>query len=134
MFDMRRREFVALLGGAAAAWPVAADAQQREPMRRIGVLLAATPDDAEFQAWVGAFLQSMALLGWTVGRNVRIDTRWATAKAAEILQTCGGIGGARAGRHPGPWRLDRGALAAGDPHRADRVPDRQRAGRRRLHR
>jgi putative ABC transport system substrate-binding protein len=84
MSVIRRREFVTLLGGAAAAWPMAARAQQREPMRRIGVLLAATPDDAEFQAWVGAFLHSMALLGWTIGRNVRIDTRWATAKAAEI--------------------------------------------------
>jgi putative ABC transport system substrate-binding protein len=81
---MMRREFITLLGGAAAAWPLAARAQQSERMRRIGVLLAATPDDAEFQAWVGAFLQSMALSGWTIGRNVQIDTRWATAKAAEI--------------------------------------------------
>jgi len=53
-------------------------------MRRIGILLAATADDAEFQAWVGAFLQALALLGWTIGRNVRIDTRWATANAGEI--------------------------------------------------
>jgi putative tryptophan/tyrosine transport system substrate-binding protein len=81
---MRRRSFIALLGGAAIPWPLAARAQQGERMRRVGVLLAATPDDAEFQAWVGAFLQSMALLGWTIGRNVRIDTRWATANAAEI--------------------------------------------------
>jgi len=53
-------------------------------MRRIGILLAATADDAEFQAWVGAFLQSLALLGWTIGRNIRIDTHWATANAGEI--------------------------------------------------
>ena len=53
-------------------------------MRRIGVLLPAAADDAEFQARVGAFLQALALLGWTIGRNVRIDTRWATANAAEI--------------------------------------------------
>jgi putative ABC transport system substrate-binding protein len=53
-------------------------------MRRIGILLAATADDAEFQAWVGAFMQALALLGWTIGRNVRIDTRWATANAGEI--------------------------------------------------
>ena len=53
-------------------------------MRRIGILLAATADDAEFQAWVGAFLQALALLGWTIGRNVRIDTRWAGANAGEI--------------------------------------------------
>jgi putative ABC transport system substrate-binding protein len=53
-------------------------------MRRIGVLLPATADDAEFQAWVGAFRQGLALLGWTIGRNVQIDTRWATPNVAEI--------------------------------------------------
>ena len=71
---MRRREFITLLGGAAAAWPLAARAQQGERMRRIGVLLPATADDSEYQARVGAFLQELALLGWTIGRNVRIDT------------------------------------------------------------
>jgi putative ABC transport system substrate-binding protein len=55
---MRRREFISLLGGAAAAWPLVARAQQpRERMRRIGVLLPATPDDARYQTWAGAFLQ-----------------------------------------------------------------------------
>src|SRR6188768_3185053 len=53
-------------------------------MRRIGVLLPATSDDAEFQARAGAFLQALALLGWTIGRNVRIETRWTTANAVEI--------------------------------------------------
>ena len=81
---MKRREFIMLLGGAAAVWPVAARAQQGERMRRIGMLLPAAADDAEFQARVGAFLQGLALLGWTIGRNVRIDTRWATANAADI--------------------------------------------------
>jgi putative tryptophan/tyrosine transport system substrate-binding protein len=81
---MRRREFITLLGGAAVAWPFAARAQQGERMRRIGVLLPATADDPAYQARVGAFLQGLALLGWTIGRNVRIDTRWATANAAEI--------------------------------------------------
>jgi ABC-type uncharacterized transport system substrate-binding protein len=80
---MQRREFITLLGGAAA-WPFAARAQQPERMRRIGILLPAAADDPEFQAWVGAFLQELALLGWTIGRNVRIDTRWATANAADI--------------------------------------------------
>ena len=79
-----RREFITLLGGAAAAWPVVARAQQPARMRRIGVLLPATSDDSEYQAWVGAFLQGLALLGWTIGRNVRIDTRWATVNADEI--------------------------------------------------
>jgi putative ABC transport system substrate-binding protein len=81
---MKRREFISLFGGAAAAWPLAARAQQGERMRRIGVLLPAAADDAEFQTWVGAFLQGLGQAGWTIGRNVRIDTRWATTNAAEI--------------------------------------------------
>jgi putative ABC transport system substrate-binding protein len=80
---MKRRQFITLLGGAAA-WPHAARAQQPVRMRRIGILLPAASDDAVYQTWVGAFLQALALLGWTIGRNVRIDTRWATANAAEI--------------------------------------------------
>src|SRR6266516_1863104 len=81
---MKRRAFITLLGGAAAAWPLAARAQQPERMRRVGVLLPATADDAEFQARVGAFLQGLQQSGWSIGRNVRIDTRWATANAADI--------------------------------------------------
>jgi putative ABC transport system substrate-binding protein len=61
-----------------------AGAQQPERMRRVGILLAAAADDVEFQAWVGAFLQGSGQLGWTIGRNGRIDTRWATTNAAEI--------------------------------------------------
>jgi putative tryptophan/tyrosine transport system substrate-binding protein len=81
---MRRREFITLLGGAAVAWPLTTRAQQPERMRRIGMLLPAAADDPEYQARVGAFLQALALLGWTIGRNVRIDTRWAGANAADI--------------------------------------------------
>jgi putative ABC transport system substrate-binding protein len=80
---MKRREFIALLGGAAA-WPVVARAQQGERMRRIGVLMPAAADDTEFQTRIGAFQQALALLGWTIGRNARIDIRWATANASEI--------------------------------------------------
>ena len=69
---------------SAAAWPLAAQAQQREQMRRIGMLLPAAADNPEYQARVGAFLQALALLGWTIGRNVQIDTRWATANATEV--------------------------------------------------
>jgi putative tryptophan/tyrosine transport system substrate-binding protein len=81
---MRRREFITGVAGSAVAWPLAARAQQPERMRRIGILLPATADDPVFQACVGAFLQALALLGWTIGRNVRIDTRWATTNASEI--------------------------------------------------
>jgi putative ABC transport system substrate-binding protein len=81
---MRRRDFITLLGGAAAAWPLAARAQQRERMRRIAVLLPAVSDDPEFQARFGAFQQGLAVLGWTIGRNVRIDARWAGANVEDI--------------------------------------------------
>jgi putative tryptophan/tyrosine transport system substrate-binding protein len=81
---MRRREFITLLVGAAVAWPLAARAQQGERVRHIGVLVPGVADDSVWQARVGAFLQALALLGWTIGRNLRIDTRWGTTDAAEI--------------------------------------------------
>ena len=81
--DMRRREFITLLGGAAA-WPLRAHAQQGERVRRIGILNPASADDAVWQTRIGAFQQELALLGWSIGRNVRIDIRWATTDAAEI--------------------------------------------------
>ena len=84
MSGMRRREFITLLGGAAAAWPLAARAQQGERVRRIGVLLPGTANDSEFQIRLGAFVQALALLGWDIGRNVSFDTRWATSNAAEL--------------------------------------------------
>jgi len=80
---MGRREFM-LLGGAAAAWPLAAWAQQRERMRRIGVLLSTVESDPTGLEYITAFAQGLAELGWTVGRNVRIDTRWAAADADRI--------------------------------------------------
>jgi putative tryptophan/tyrosine transport system substrate-binding protein len=75
MSGMRRREFVSLLG-SAAAWPLAARAQQPERMRRIGVLTNLAADDPEAQTRVGAFLQGLQEFGWAVGRNMRIDLRW----------------------------------------------------------
>ena len=81
---MRRRDFIALAGGAVAIAPFAARAQQRERMRLIGVLLPATADDAGMQTRIAAFHQGLQRSGWTIGRNVRIDTRWATTDAAEI--------------------------------------------------
>src|SRR5262245_24241688 len=80
---MKRREFVTLLAGAAA-WPLGARAQQRDRVRRIGVLLPATANDADFQAWLGAFQQALAQAGWIIGRNVRIDTRWAGGKVDDV--------------------------------------------------
>jgi putative ABC transport system substrate-binding protein len=76
---MKRREFITLLGGAAAGWPLAARAQQPELVRRIGVLMNGTADDAEGQGRLAAFTGALKQLGWSDGRNLRIDTRWATA-------------------------------------------------------
>ena len=70
-----RREFMTLLGGAAA-WPLAASAQQGERVRRIGIIMPASSDDPEYPVRIGAFLQQMQRLGWTIGRNILIDTRW----------------------------------------------------------
>jgi putative tryptophan/tyrosine transport system substrate-binding protein len=83
MSVIRRREFVTLLGGAAVAWPLAASAQQSERMRRIGVIMPASSDDPEYQVRVGAFLQELQRLGWIIGRNIRIDTRWTRGDAED---------------------------------------------------
>jgi putative tryptophan/tyrosine transport system substrate-binding protein len=80
---MRRREFITLLGGAAAAWPLATWAQDNR-MRRIGVLMNLASDDAEGQARLAAFHQGLQQLGWTVGRNVQIDYRWGAGDADRI--------------------------------------------------
>jgi putative ABC transport system substrate-binding protein len=80
---MRRRAFIGLVGGAAA-WPLAARAQQPDRMRRIGVLMAGTADDPDWKARIAAFQQSLQQLGWSDRRNVHIDTRWATTKPDDI--------------------------------------------------
>jgi len=80
---MKRREFFAFLGGATA-WPLSARAQPPERMRRIGVLMASAADDSESQARMAGFLQGLQQLGWADGRNVRIDTRWATTNPDDI--------------------------------------------------
>jgi putative ABC transport system substrate-binding protein len=81
---MKRREFITLLGGAAATWPLAAGAQQGERMRRIGVLTPFPADDAEGHARLTAFTQALQQLGWTVGQNVRIDYRWGPGNPATM--------------------------------------------------
>jgi putative tryptophan/tyrosine transport system substrate-binding protein len=79
-----RREFIRLLGGAAAAWPLTARAQQPQRMRCIGVLDTLAGDDPEASVRHGAFMQGLQELGWAIGRNVRIDTRWAAGDAGRI--------------------------------------------------
>jgi putative tryptophan/tyrosine transport system substrate-binding protein len=81
---MRRRDFITLLGGTAATWPLAARAQQIQQMRRIAVLMVMGADDPEGQARVAAFVQGLQQLGWIVGQNLQIDYRWAGVNAEEL--------------------------------------------------
>jgi ABC-type uncharacterized transport system substrate-binding protein len=83
-FLYKRRDFITLLSGAAAVWPLAARAQQRERVRHIGVLMAYAESDSEAQAWMAAFRQGLQKLGWTDGRNISLDIRWATGERAAI--------------------------------------------------
>src|SRR2546423_12379203 len=80
---VKRRHFIALLGGAAAAWPLVARAQQPERVRRIGVLMGYPENDLEGPAFLAAFREALQKLGWAENRNIRFDTRWATPEDAE---------------------------------------------------
>jgi putative tryptophan/tyrosine transport system substrate-binding protein len=86
LLGVKRREFITLLGGAACAWPITARAQQSERVRRIGVLMYPARDDPEGQARIAAFLDSLEQLGWTDGRNVRIDIRWPAGFGADRVR------------------------------------------------
>jgi putative ABC transport system substrate-binding protein len=82
---MKRREFITLIGGTAATWPLAVRAQQGERMRRIGVLMNIAADDPDAQIRLAALLQGLQQLGWTVGQNIQIDYRWG-AGSAELMR------------------------------------------------
>ena len=81
---MKRREFITLLGGAAAGWPLAARAQEPDRVRRIGVLMHTGAGEPEAQARLAAFMQGLQELGWAVGRNIRIDYRWSVGDVARL--------------------------------------------------
>src|SRR5215469_16966057 len=83
---MRRRDFITAIAGSAAAWPLTAHAQQPEPTRRIGVLMGFPESDSQAQGYIAALQDGLQKLGWTDGRNVRIDTRWATPAQADSMQ------------------------------------------------
>ena len=82
---MQRREFITLVGGAAAAWPFALRAQQDERIRRVGVLMGYAEDDPDSQSWLSAFKQRLTALGWTEGRNLRIDAFWAAGDISRAM-------------------------------------------------
>jgi len=83
---MRRREFITLLGGAVAGWPLPTRAQQNDRQRHIGVLMAHTENDPEFKDYLDAFRQGLQKLGWIEGRNIQIDTRWGALENADMRQ------------------------------------------------
>jgi putative ABC transport system substrate-binding protein len=83
---MRRRDFIKIIAGSAAAWPLAARAQQAEQVRRIGVLMHSPSNEPEAQARMAAFLQGMQDTGWEVGRNLRIEYRWSVGDTARLFR------------------------------------------------
>ena len=87
---MRRRDFISLIGGAATAWPLAAGAQQ-ERVRRIGVLMNLAEDDPEASARISSFVQRLSQLGWTEGRNLQIDYRWAAGESERYSKYAGDL-------------------------------------------
>jgi putative ABC transport system substrate-binding protein len=107
---MRRRDFITLVG-SAAAMPLAAHAQQPNQMRRISMLTGVGEDDAPQQVRRAAFLEALQQLGWTDGRNVRIDFRWGGGDIEKDSQIRVGTGRARARRHLRHWRSACGAVA-----------------------
>ena len=115
--DMQRREFIKLIGGAAAAWPLAAHAQQGERMRRIGVLMNTASDDPLGQARVAAFQQALQQLGWSDGRNVQIDIRWGRNDVEQDRKYAAELVALTPDVISGRWYPERGGLAAGDAGR-----------------
>ena len=77
---MRRREFITLLGGAAAAWPLVARGQHAEEIRRVGINMSFSETDREARSWVQEFVKQLGELGWLQGRTLRLDERWAAGK------------------------------------------------------
>ena len=81
---MKRREFITIVGGAAAAWPIMVRAEQTERVCRIGVLMAHAETDPEYRDYLAAFWEELNKLGWTEGRNIQVDTRWGALDYAQV--------------------------------------------------
>jgi len=124
---MKRRAFITLLGGAAIAWPLSGSTQQLDRVRRIGVLMGFLESDPEAQARVAAFREGLQKLGWTEGRNVQIDTRWAALDAQAMQRFAKELVGLQPDvilAHTTPATLD--------AHHSDRVRPGCRSRRQRL--
>ena len=134
MPGMRRREFVALLGGGAAAWPLTSLAQAPERMRRIGMLMPLAADDREAPARVAAFQQGLQQLGWTIGRNVQIENRWGAGDPDRIRKHVTELIALAPDVILAHGERSSSATAPGDPHHTNRVPGGRRSGRRRFRR
>ena len=133
---VRRREFITLLGGAAVAWPLAARAQQGERVRRIGLLTSVIETDPDFQARLRAFRQALQQLGWTEGRNVRIDYRFGSVGDPDRIRadTRRIWSHSRRTSSVATGSPDRDSVATNEPDRPDRVRGYRRSSRRRLRR
>jgi hypothetical protein len=129
---MRRREFIMLLAGAALAWPLVARAQQPERMRRIGVLTGIAGDDLESKARDAAFVKELQRLGLDRGAQCTFQLPLVWRQCCRCPQIRGGIGHARVRRNPGHWNIQCRPFAPGNSHRARRIHDHDRPGRRRL--
>ncbi|MGA7031956.1 MAG: hypothetical protein WB052_03840 [Pseudolabrys sp.] len=130
---MRRRDFIILLGNITAI-PFVAHAEPGERVRVIGVLLPAAADDPVFQARLAAFYQELALLGWSIGRNVRVDVRWATTNPAEIRRHATELAALNPDIILSTGDSTVPPLLQATRTVADRLPSRQRSTRRRLRR
>ena len=129
---MRRRDLIKGIAGSATAWPFTASAQQRERMRRVGVLTPFPADDVEGQTRVTAFAQALQQAGWTLGQNLRLDYRWGDGKPDTMRKYATELAALSAGRYSGQFQRIGIGPAGGDPHRSDRVRGCSRSGRRRL--
>ena len=120
---MRRREFISFLGGAAA-WPIGAHAQQAQRMRRIGVLMPLAADDPEAQMRLAAFAQGLERLGWNIGRNIRIETRWTVGDPERIRRGVAELLALEPDVILATGSTTVGPLRRSYPHCTDRIRDR----------
>ena len=131
---MQRREFITLLGGAVAGWPLAVSAQQPERVRRIGVLTGIAGNDAEIKVRIAAFSQELQRLGWTEGRNVRTDIRGGAGNTAATRKYAAELVALASDVILAIGNVTLAPLLEDNPHRACRIYGGHRSGRCRLRR